>query len=55
VLADERHSIGDRVHSHGKTAAWDTHHGFKVLQFFVLFFKYGHGEIVTKQAAFGIR
>ena len=55
VLADKGHSVGNRVHGHCETAAWDTHHGLKVLQLFVFFLKYGHGEIVTKQAPFGIR
>jgi hypothetical protein len=50
MLADQGHRIGDRVHGDGQASARNAHHGFVVLQFFLLLIEYGHPEIVTALA-----
>jgi len=47
VLAHQGHGVSDRVHSDRQTTARDAHHGFVMLQFFLLFIEYGHALIVS--------
>ena len=47
VLTDQRHGIGDGVHSDSQSPARNTHHGFEMLQFFLLLVEYRHATIVT--------